>query len=71
MSRQAKNHPGRTVALALGAGYLVGGGLASRLTARIIGAGMRIGLSMISLPVVSRGMMVLGRGRWSRAERDR
>jgi hypothetical protein len=68
--RQARKHPGRTVAIALGAGYLIGGGLASRLTARVIGAGLRLGLRMVSLPLVSQGIVTFGQGLWSRADKD-
>jgi hypothetical protein len=68
--RQAKKHPGRTVAIALGAGYLIGGGLASRLTARVIGAGLRLGLRMVSLPLVGQGIVTFGQGLWSRADKD-
>lgn len=47
MGRQVQAHPGRSVALAVGAGYLLGGGLFSRLTFRVVGTGMRIGLRLL------------------------
>lgn len=68
LSRQANEHPGRTVAIALGAGYLLGGGLFSRLTARILGTGLRIGLRVALVPVVTQGIVALGEGLLSRAD---
>ncbi len=61
LTHQASGHPARTVAIALGAGYLVGGGLISRFTARIVGAGLRIGLRVAALPFVSQRIVTLGR----------
>lgn len=58
--RQTKEHPGRTVAIALGAGYLLGGGLFSRLTFRILGAGVRIGLRMGLVPLMTQSIVGLG-----------
>ena len=66
LTRQASGHPARTVAIALGAGYLVGGGLISRFTARVVGAGLRIGFRMAALPVVSQQIVALGRDLISR-----
>ena len=45
-------HPYGTVAAALGIGYVLGGGLFSPLTARIIGLGLRIGLRVAAIPVL-------------------
>jgi hypothetical protein len=45
-------HPYGTVAAALGIGYVLGGGLFSPLTARIIGLGVRIGLRLAAIPVL-------------------
>jgi hypothetical protein len=58
--RQTREHPGRSVALAVGVGYLLGGGLFSRLTARIVGTGIRIGLRAALVPFVTEGLFVLG-----------
>jgi hypothetical protein len=44
LSEQIDEHPIRTVAIALGTGYLLAGGLFTRLTARLVGLGIRIGL---------------------------
>ncbi len=58
--RQTREHPGRSVAMAVGVGYVLGGGLSSRLTARIVGTGIRIGLRTALLPFVTEGLLVLG-----------
>ena len=58
--RQTREHPGRSVAMAVGVGYVLGGGLFSRLTARIVGTGIRIGLRTALLPFVTEGLLVLG-----------
>ncbi len=47
LGRQVHEHPGRSVALAVGAGYLLGGGLFSRLTGRVLGTGLRIGFRLL------------------------
>jgi hypothetical protein len=60
LGRQTREHPGRTVALAVGVGYVLGGGLFSRLTARIVGTGIRIGLRTALLPFVTEALLVLG-----------
>ena len=58
--RQTREHPGRSVAMAVGVGYVLGGGLFSRLTARIVGAGIRIGLRTALLPFVTESLVALG-----------
>ena len=58
--RQTREHPGRSVAMAVGVGYVLGGGLFSRLTARIVGTGIRVGLRTALLPFVTEGLLALG-----------
>jgi hypothetical protein len=58
--RQTREHPGRSVAMAVGVGYVLGGGLFSRLTARIVGTAIRIGLRTAVLPFVAESLLVLG-----------
>ena len=53
LSEQINEHPGRTVAVALGTGYLLAGGLFSRLTARLVGLGMRIGFRVGGTPLAT------------------
>jgi hypothetical protein len=60
--RETRKHPIRSVALALGAGFVLGGGLFSRLTARVVGAGLRIGLRMAAVPLMTQGLVALGDG---------
>jgi len=60
LQRQTREHPGRFVAMAVGVGYALGGGLSSRLTARIVGTAIRIGLRTAVLPFVTEGLLLLG-----------
>jgi hypothetical protein len=55
--RQTKQHPGRSAAIALGAGFLLGGGLFSRFTARVVGAGVRLGLRMAVVPFITQSLV--------------
>jgi hypothetical protein len=68
LSREAKERPGRIVAIAVGAGYLLGGGLFSRFTARLMGAGLRVGLRLAVVPVVTQSLIDLGAGMFSGAQ---
>ena len=43
-------HPYGTLAAALGAGYVLAGGLFTPLTRRLVGAGLRLGLRFAVLP---------------------
>jgi hypothetical protein len=49
---RVERHPYGTVAAALGIGYVLGGGLFSPLTARILGLGLRVGLKLAAIPVL-------------------
>ena len=60
LARQTREHPGRSLATAVGVGYVLGGGLFSRLTARIMGTGIRLGLRTALLPFVTEGLLLLG-----------
>jgi len=60
LAQETRAHPGRSIALAVGVGYVLGGGLFSRLTARILGTGIRIGLRTALLPFVTEGLVLLG-----------
>jgi hypothetical protein len=66
--RQTREHPGRAVAMAVGVGYVLGGGLFSRLTARIVGTGIRIGLRTALLPFVTESLIALGQKQTNRRE---
>lgn len=47
-----KRHPYGTLAAAVGIGYVLGGGLFTRLTGRILGTGLRIGLRLATIPML-------------------
>src|SRR4051794_11272774 len=66
LAGQTQRHPARTVALTVGTGFILGGGLFSPLTARILGAGVQLGLRSLVLP-----MLVEGLGSLTRAAFDR
>jgi hypothetical protein len=68
LARETRQRPGRSVAIALGVGYVLGGGLASRLTARIVGAGIRVGLRMVLLPFVTESIAALAQGQTNHKE---
>ena len=53
---ETEKHPFRTVAIALGGGFVVGGGLFSPLTARLVGVLIRVGLRAAALPLTSLAM---------------
>jgi len=53
---QTREQPWRAVAVAAGAGYLLGGGLFSGLTARVLGVGLRAGLKASAVPLISAGV---------------
>jgi len=49
---RVRRNPYGTMAAAIGIGYVLGGGLFSRLTARILGLGLRVGIRLAALPVI-------------------
>jgi hypothetical protein len=59
VGREAKAHPLRTALCALGAGYVVGGGLFSPLTARLAGLGTRLLLRGAALPLVAQSLVTM------------
>jgi hypothetical protein len=66
VAQQTKEHPVRSAAMAIGAGYLLGGGLFSGLTARILGTGMRVGLRMVLVPFMTQSIVALGENIFTR-----
>jgi hypothetical protein len=54
---QLEEHPFRTLGLAVGAGYLLGGGLFSALTGRLLFGGLRIGVRLAAIPLVREELM--------------
>lgn len=59
LTRQTQQHPGRTVALAVGAGFVLGGGLFSRLSMRVAGAGLRLAVRAAMVPAIRQGVVAL------------
>ena len=56
LQERLRRTPYAMVAGAAGIGFVLGGGLFTRLAARILGTGLRIGL-MAALPVLERGIV--------------
>lgn len=50
---RVERNPYGTLAAALGVGYVLGGGLFTPLTGRIVGLGLRIGLRLAVLPLLT------------------
>jgi hypothetical protein len=60
LMREADVRPFRTAGLAVASGYLLGGGLFSKLTARLVGTGLRIGLRLAFIPFVTQSLAAWG-----------
>ncbi|MDX2023690.1 MAG: hypothetical protein SF187_25860 [Deltaproteobacteria bacterium] len=58
--KEVEENPIRTTLIGVGVGYVLGGGLFSSLTARVLGTATRFALRAVSLPVIVRGGMELG-----------
>ena len=58
--KEVEQNPIRTTLIGVGVGYVLGGGLFSALTARVLGTATRFALRAVSLPVIVRGGMELG-----------
>lgn len=54
--------PYGTVAAAIGIGYVLGGGVFSPFTARVLGLGLGLGLRMLIVPIVADQLVELARG---------
>lgn len=74
---RVQEQPVKTLAIALGAGYVVGGGLFTPLTGRIFYTGLRIALRLAALPLVREELMALveaisdrGRGEQERRQQQ-
>ena len=52
LPKRMKSNPYGTLAIALGAGYVLGGGLFSSLTRRVLGAGLKVGLRLGAIALV-------------------
>ncbi len=54
---RVERSPYGTVAIALGVGYVLGGGLFSPLTGRTLSLGLRLGLRLVVLPIVAEQLL--------------
>lgn len=61
LSREMEERPVRTALISLGAGYLLGGGLFTPLTGRIVGVTLRMAIKTLALPALSAGALALGK----------
>jgi ElaB/YqjD/DUF883 family membrane-anchored ribosome-binding protein len=52
VGERVQEHPWRMLGLAVGAGYILGGGLFTALTGRLLLGGLRIGMRVAALPLV-------------------
>lgn len=50
--RRVHDHPYRALAAAVGVGYVLGGGLFTRLTARLLTVGTRVGAELATVPLL-------------------
>jgi hypothetical protein len=51
-----RQHPLTGLGIAFGVGYLLGGGLFSRTTARLLGVGARVGMSTLARNLISQAV---------------
>ena len=58
--KQTAQRPVRSVALAAGAGFLLGGGLFSSLTARIVAVGLKAGVRFALVPLMTQRLISMG-----------
>jgi hypothetical protein len=63
-------HPYGSVAAALGIGYVLGGGLFTPLTSRIVALGLRIGVRLAILPMLKDEISVLADALTGEAENE-
>ena len=65
-----RRNPYGMVAGALGIGFVLGGGLFTRLAARILGAGIRVGL-MAALPILEKSIAQVLSGSKSETKKEK
>jgi hypothetical protein len=53
---EIRRRPARSLALALGAGYIAGGGIGTILTARLLAMGARLAMRMAVVPLLADGV---------------
>ncbi|MDB4982690.1 MAG: hypothetical protein JWM82_3442 [Myxococcales bacterium] len=68
VSRWIRRNPYGALAGAIGVGFVVGGGLFTRLTARLVGAGVR--MSVVAAVPLLREEVLRGLSQWVKASKD-
>jgi hypothetical protein len=53
---QIKRRPARSLLIAIGAGYVAGGGIGTILTARLLGLGARMAVRLAVIPIFADGI---------------
>jgi len=53
---QIKRRPARSLLIAVGAGYVAGGGIGTILTARLLGLGARMAIRLAVIPIFADGI---------------
>ena len=61
IKREIEQRPFRTALVSVGAGYLLGGGLFTALTAKLVGTGLRLALRGLAFPAIATGAVSLGK----------
>jgi hypothetical protein len=64
---EVRRRPYRSLGIALAAGYVVGGGLFTRFTARVLGAALKIGVRVVA-PIIVRHEILAALGHPSPVE---
>ena len=59
---RVRRNPYGSVAAAVGIGYVLGGGIFTPLTARIVGLGLRLGMRLALLPLLKQELFELAEG---------
>jgi hypothetical protein len=70
VSRHLKTNPYGTLAVALGAGYVLGGGLFSSTTRRVLGVGLKVGLRLGAIAFLKQQLSLLANGTTDRKNRN-
>jgi len=53
LQRQVEEHPYESLAVAAGIGFVLGGGLVSKLGVKLVASGLRVGLASVATPMLN------------------
>ncbi len=59
LRQRTRDRPGRSIAIAVGAGFLLGGGLFSSVSARLLATGIKAGLKLALVPFLAQSLAVV------------